>query len=118
MTFSLKGLKTITNYQYEPACGILSLLDIWIFPESLDVCPTFYFLFNYRKIRPSENLTVSPIVFNSANFTGRKLQMSRYVCINGYSSSSHREFKNNTCYRCHFCVVGYYEKLEYLDLLQ
>ena len=28
MTFSLKGLKTITNYQYEPACGILSLLDI------------------------------------------------------------------------------------------
>ena len=29
MTFSLKGLKTITNYQYEPACGILSLLDIW-----------------------------------------------------------------------------------------
>ena len=30
MTFSLKGLKTITNYQYEPACGILSLLDILI----------------------------------------------------------------------------------------
>ena len=29
MTFSLKGLKTITNYQYEPACGILSLLDIF-----------------------------------------------------------------------------------------
>ena len=29
MTFSLKGLKTITNYQYEPACGILSLLDIY-----------------------------------------------------------------------------------------
>ena len=28
MTFSLKGLKTITNNQYEPACGILSLLDI------------------------------------------------------------------------------------------
>ena len=28
MTFSLKGLKTITNYQYKPACGILSLLDI------------------------------------------------------------------------------------------
>ena len=39
MTFSLKGLKTITNYQYEPACGILSLLDIfkfhgWCFHES------------------------------------------------------------------------------------
>ena len=30
MTFSLKGLKTITNYQYDPACGILSLLDIFI----------------------------------------------------------------------------------------
>ena len=29
MTFSLKGLKTITNYQYEPACGILSLFDIF-----------------------------------------------------------------------------------------
>ena len=29
MTFSLKGLKTITNYQYESACGILSLLDIF-----------------------------------------------------------------------------------------
>ena len=29
MTFSLKGLKTITNNQYEPACGILSLLDIY-----------------------------------------------------------------------------------------
>ena len=29
VTFSLKGLKTITNYQYEPACGILSLLDIF-----------------------------------------------------------------------------------------
>ena len=28
VTFSLKGLKTITNNQYEPACGILSLLDI------------------------------------------------------------------------------------------
>ena len=30
VTFSLKGLKTITNNQYEPACGILSLLDIFI----------------------------------------------------------------------------------------
>ena len=30
MTFSLKGLKTITNNQYEPACGILSLLDIYV----------------------------------------------------------------------------------------
>ena len=29
MTFSLKGLKTITSNQYEPACGILSLLDIF-----------------------------------------------------------------------------------------
>ena len=29
VTFSLKGLKTITNYQYEPASGILSLLDIF-----------------------------------------------------------------------------------------
>ena len=28
MPFSLKELKTITNNQYEPACGILSLLDI------------------------------------------------------------------------------------------
>ena len=36
----------------------------------------------------------------------------------GYVTASHREIKNNTCYRCHFCVVGYYEKLEYLDLLQ
>ena len=30
MTFSLTGLNTITNNQYEPACGILSLLDILI----------------------------------------------------------------------------------------
>ena len=29
VTFSFKGLKTITNNQYEPACGILSLLDIF-----------------------------------------------------------------------------------------
>ena len=36
MTFSLKGLKTITNYQYEPACGILSLLDISNFESSID----------------------------------------------------------------------------------
>ena len=38
MTFSLKGLKTITNYQYEPACGILSLLDIfYLFKKSCKI---------------------------------------------------------------------------------
>ena len=38
MTFSLKGLKTITNYQYEPACGILSLLDILNIRRNLENC--------------------------------------------------------------------------------
>ena len=44
MTFSLKGLKTITKYQYEPACGILSLLDILVMSISLDFLPNVFVL--------------------------------------------------------------------------
>ena len=55
MTFSLKGLKTITNYQYEPAYGILLLLDILIMPPKWSIASLKTF-----RVREGGSLPLDP----------------------------------------------------------